>query len=59
MDDGTHVLKIEWMGVKNPAASGTSINLDALQLIGALDSVGSKPWWGAADFATIPPPSGG
>jgi hypothetical protein len=59
IDDGTHVLKIEWVGAKNPAASGTSINVDALHLIGALDSVGSVPWWGAADFTTIPPPSSG
>jgi hypothetical protein len=57
--DGTHVLKIEWVGAKNPAASGTSINVDALQLIGALDSVGSVPWWGPADCTTIPPPSSG
>jgi murein DD-endopeptidase MepM/ murein hydrolase activator NlpD len=59
VDDGTHVLKIEWAGVKDPAASGASINVDALQLIGGLDPVGSAPWWGAADFTTIPPPPGG
>ena len=59
LDDGTHVLKIEWVGEKDPAASGTSIDVDALQLIGAFDSVGSAPWWGPADCTTILPPPGG
>jgi hypothetical protein len=51
--DGTHVLTIEWTGAQASAASGTGINVDALQLIGALDRVGSASWWGPADFTTI------
>ena len=53
---GIHVLKIEWTGVKSQEASGTSINLDALQLMGRLDSVGAVPWTGPAAGTTIQPP---
>jgi len=33
---GTHTVKIEWTGTKNAAASGTNINLDAVDVTGAL-----------------------
>jgi N-acetylmuramoyl-L-alanine amidase len=38
---GTHTLKIEWTGTKNAAASGANINLDALDVTGALTPKGS------------------
>jgi hypothetical protein len=34
---GPHTVLIEWTGKRNPAASGTSINIDALQLLETLD----------------------
>jgi hypothetical protein len=34
--DGDHTIKIEWTGAKNPAATGTGINLDAVDVIGKL-----------------------
>ena len=33
---GPHTVKIEWTGIKNAAASGTNINLDAVDVIGNL-----------------------
>jgi N-acetylmuramoyl-L-alanine amidase len=38
---GVHTVKIAWTGTKNAAASGTSIDLDAVDVTGALTSNGS------------------
>jgi Peptidase family M23 len=56
---GAHVIKIEWSGLGNQAATGTTINLDALQSIGALEAVGTATWEGPTAGMTIEPPPPG
>lgn len=36
LSPGSHIIKVEWTGAKNPASSGTSISLDAVDVSGAL-----------------------
>ena len=33
LTSGTHTIKIEWTGLKNSASKGTTINLDAFEII--------------------------
>ena len=56
IDYGIHVVTIKWTGGKNPAASGTNVNLDAVQMIGALDPVGQATWTGPTAGTTIAAP---
>jgi hypothetical protein len=37
LEMGPHVVKIQWTGAKNPASSGTYINLDAFEIAGVVD----------------------
>ena len=36
LDEGTHTFSVEWTGDKNPASSGTAINVDAFGVLGGL-----------------------
>ena len=54
---GVHTLKIEWTGLKDQAASGTTIGIDALQLIGDLNVVGSGSAFGPTAGTIIEPPA--
>jgi RHS repeat-associated protein len=37
LNNGAHTLVVQWSGTKRPAASGTSINVDAFDILGTLD----------------------
>ena len=51
---GTHVLTIQWTGTKNRAASGTNVNIDALQVIGDLNALGEIVSFGPEAMTVIP-----
>jgi hypothetical protein len=53
---GVHRVTIEWTGYKNKASSGTSINLDAVQLLAGLNKYGAAVWEGPIAGVTIKPP---
>jgi hypothetical protein len=40
---GSHTLSIYWIGQKNPAAWGTSIDVDAFDILGSLTPAGTAP----------------
>lgn len=37
LEMGPHVVKIQWTGTKNPASTGTYINIDAFEIAGVVD----------------------
>ena len=50
---GTHVLTIQWTGTKNRAATGTNVNIDALQVIGDLNALGEVVSFGPEAMTVI------
>jgi len=41
LTNAAHILKLEWTGTKNAAATGTTVDLDALEIMGTLTTVPS------------------
>ena len=43
LSEGIHTFKVQWTGLKNPASSGTDINVDAFELVGQIISDTEPP----------------
>jgi len=41
--DGSHTIEIEWTGTRNPASTGTYVNIDAVDVAGTLDQAIAGP----------------
>ena len=53
IDYGVHTLKFEWTGLKNSAATGSDVNIDALQILGELCGIGAPPDFGPEAMSAI------